>query len=98
VIRGDDVVELSTCEILFRPRFAPVDGHFAAAVVGFDHPTRILGVDPEIVRITVTHAAHGTEGLPAIGRLHERDVVHVDDIRVLGIGVDLRVVPRALAE
>ena len=43
-------------------------------------------------------AAHRTERLATVDRLHERDVVVVDDVRVLRVGVDLRVVPRALAE
>ncbi len=43
-------------------------------------------------------AADGAEGSATVGGLHERHVVHIDDVGVLGISVDLGVVPGALAE
>ena len=83
VRRRDDVIELCGREILVRPGLAAVDADLGAAVVGLDHAIGVLRIDPEIVRVAVAHAPHGAEGLAAVGGLHERHVVVVDDVRVL---------------
>ena len=98
MVRRDDVVELRGREVLVRPRLPAVDAHLRTAVVGLDHPLIVLWIDPQVVRVAVVHAAHGPERFPAVGRLHERHVVHVHDVRVLRVGVNLGVVPRALAQ
>src|SRR5205085_10156508 len=77
MIGRDDVIHLRRRVVLLRPRLATVDRDLAAAVIRFDHATRILWVDPEILRIAMTHAADGTEGLSAVSGFLEGHVVHV---------------------
>ena len=95
---GDDVIELGgRLIVLARPCLPAVKADVGPAVVAVDYPLVVLGRDPEVVIVAVRNA-DGGEGPSAVGRLVEPHVEHVDGVRVLGIGVDVCVVPRPLAQ
>ena len=95
---GDDAVDLRRgLIVLGRPRLAAVHGDLGSTVVAENHAPGLVGVNPEVVRVAVADADAG-ERLTAVDRLEERDVAEVDGVRVLRVGVDPRVVPRALRD
>src|SRR4029077_7646517 len=95
---GRDAVELRRrLVVLGRPGPAAVVGDGGAAVVRFDHPQRVVGIDPEVVVVAVRDADAG-EALAAVLGVEEEDVGGVDPVVVLGVGIDVAVVPGALAE
>ena len=98
VVRRDDVIELRRGKVLGAPALAAVGGDARATVVPFDHPPVVVRGDPQVVGVTVRDAAHGGEAPAAVGGLEEVDVVHVHDVGVFRVGVDLGVVPGALAQ
>src|SRR5207302_8255955 len=79
------------------PGRAAVGGHRGAAVIGFDHPQWIVRRDPEIVIVAVRRT-NCAPRLAAVLRLVEGNVWNVDRVFIFRIGVDARVVPRALAD
>src|SRR5207249_1539850 len=83
--------------VLRGPGPAAVVGDGGAAVVAEDHPAGIVRIDPQVVVVAVRHG-QVREALPAVGRLVHVDVGQVDRVGVLRVGVDPRVVPRALAD
>ena len=99
VSRRDHVVPLRGREVLVAPvGHARVDvvGDRAAAVVTVDHVERIVGIDPQVVVITVRVLADLRQRLAAVGRAEQRRVLHVDDVLVAGVAEHVRVVERAL--
>ncbi len=92
------VVELGRrLVVVARPRRAAVDGDLRAPVVRDDHAVRVGRVDPQVVRVAVRHLDR-VERLPAVhGAVHAR-VERVDGVRVLRVGLHVRVVPGALAQ
>ncbi len=80
-----------------RPRLAAVEGDGRTAVVAFDHPQRVLRVDPQVVVVAVRHR-HLRKGRAAVGRLEQVDVERPQHVGVLGVGEDMVVVPRPLRE
>ena len=97
VVDGDAVELRRRLVVDRRPGRAAVRRHARAAVVALDHALRILRIDPQVMVVAVRHA-DGRERLAAVRRLVERDVQHVDGVHRLRIGVDARVVPRALTQ
>lgn len=97
VARGGHVIQLRGRIRLSGPCLAAVDGHVRAAIVRFDHALGIVRGDPEVVIIAVRRA-DDLERFPGVGGLEERRVQHVDRILLLGIGVDARIVERALPQ
>ena len=59
---------------------------------------RIVRIDPDVVMIAVRAVADVGERLAAVGRAERARVQRVDDVLVLVIGEDVRVVERALAD
>ena len=97
-VRGQEhVVELRGRIVLIRPRLPAVDADVRAAVVRFDHAVRIARRDPHVVVVAVRHA-HVRDRLAGVGRLVDVDVQDPDGVLDLRIGVDARVVERALAD
>ena len=98
VVRGGDVVELRGGEVLLAPRRAAVGAHHRTAVIALDHAERVVRRDPQVVVVAMRDIDLRLERLPAVGALEELHVERVDDARVLGVGDEARVVPRALAQ
>ncbi len=98
MVRRDDVVELcGGLIVLPSPGRPAVVGDVRAAIVPLDHAERVAGVDPQVVIVTVRRADLFKRAA-AVGRFPEADVEDVDRVLVLGIGVDVRVVPGPLPE
>ena len=64
VLRRDDVIELRRREILLAPRLPATDRDRAAAVVAVHEMCRVVGIDPEVVMVTVRASAHARERGP----------------------------------
>ncbi len=97
VVRGHDAVELRGGVVLLGPGLPAVERHVGAAVVRIDHPIRLVWRDPQVVVVAVRHADR-PKRLPAVARPIEAGVERVDDVGILRIGIDPRVVERPLPE
>ena len=97
VVRGGDVVELRRREILIGPGFRAVGRDRRAAVVPQDHALRIVGRDPQGVRVAVQHVDLPERATP-VPRPVEDHVGRVHGVGVLGVGGELHVVPGAHAQ
>ena len=93
----DDVVELRRRHRLRGPRLAAIHRDVGAAVVGLDHPLRIVRRNPHVVIVAVRRP-HRRPRLAAVGRLVEADIQHVDRVFHFRVGIDARVVKRALPQ
>ena len=82
---------------LRRPAFTAVITDVGAAIVRLDHAQRVLGVDPQVVVVTMG-GRDGGECLAPVLRLVKTHVEHVDHVLVGRVGVDPRVVPGTLAQ
>src|SRR5207237_9364307 len=90
------MVELRGWLVIFAcPGLASIETHRHSAVVGNNHATRILGVNPHAMVVAVRNCDF-VERVAAIGRSIEIYVGHVDRIRVLRIGHDVHVLTGAL--
>jgi hypothetical protein len=91
------VIELRRVVVLRRPGLARVHAHRSAAVIAFNHAAWIIGGNPQVVRIAVRRIeiAPRLAGVLRHLELHIRRIHHVS---VLGVGVDLGVVPGALTQ
>ena len=98
LIVSTDVIELGGELVVDRAKgCAAVEGDVGPAVIALDHTLIVLGVDPEAVIIAVG----GGNRFPifaAVGRFPEAQVADVNGIRILGIGVDMQVIPRAVTQ
>ena len=77
-----------------RPRMTTIVGDARAAVVALDQAIRVVWVDPQAVVVAVRRgnrlkALAAVDGLPAV------EGEHPDGVRVLRVGIDVHVVPRA---
>ncbi len=98
VVGRGDVIELrGRLIILTSPGHPAVVGDVGAPVVPFDHAERVARIDPEVVVVSVG-CANPLVGAAAVSRLMEAHVENVNRVLVLGIGVDVRVVPGPLPE
>ena len=97
VLRGGDVIELLGGIVLGRPLAAGGGGNRAPAVVGDDEMRGIVRINPQIVKVAMRAVADVRRRFAAILRAKHRGVLQVDDVRILGIGEDVRVVEGALA-
>jgi hypothetical protein len=100
VRRGDDVIDLAGRIVLGRPRRVVglrVEGDVSAGVRRVQHVVVVVRVDPHVVRIAAGKLLL-RERLAAVARAERADVLDVDEVLVLGVGEDVRVVERALAE
>src|SRR5439155_14576123 len=95
---GDHVIELrGRLIVLPRPRRAAVIAYVRAAVVAVDHAGGIVGRGPQPVMVAMGRAQR-RERAAAVHRAIHPGVQHVDRLGILGIGVDVGVVPGALPE
>ena len=94
----DDVVEFGGgLVVVGRPGLAAVHGHLRAPVVRHHHAVGVVRMDPQVVHVAVRHGNH-LEGRAAIHRPVQAGVERVDGVRVDGVGLNVRVVPGALAQ
>ena len=56
IIGSHDMIQLSGDIILLCPSLPSIDGDIATAVVGVDHPLRIIRIDPEIMVVAMRHS------------------------------------------
>ena len=56
----------------------------------------IVGINPQVVMVAVGAAAERSQGLAAIDGAERADVQQIDSVPGVGIGLDVRVVERAL--
>src|SRR6185503_20777198 len=69
------------------PALALVEAHPRALVGGDDHPFRVVGRDPQLVRVPeVVVRLHFLEVLPAVGAAIENAVGEVDGVDVYRVG------------
>ena len=95
---GGDVVVLGRRLVVERrPRRTAVERNGRAAVVAFDHPERIVRVDPEIVVVAVRDRLPG-ECLARVARAIGVHVQDPDRLGVLWVREDVRVVPGPLPQ
>ena len=92
------MIELGGREILLAPRSALVERHVRAPIVPLDHAVWVVRRDPHVVVVAVRRVERLRERLPAVARAEEAHVERVHHVRVARVGIDVRVVPRALAE
>ena len=91
------MVELGRRLVTLRgPACASVRAHIGAAVVGLNHPVRIIGIDPQPVIVAMRNADR-PEGLSTIVGAVHACVENVDTIHGAGIGKNMRVVKGPLA-
>ena len=96
--RGDHMIELrGRLVVLRRPGGPAVVADGRAAVVAVDHAGGLVRVDPERVVIAVRRAQRRKRAA-AVHRAIQARVQHVDGLGIFGIGVNVRVVPGALAQ
>src|SRR6185369_15796546 len=79
------------------PSRAVVGRDRSAAIIAIHHASRILRIDPESV-VVAMRSAKGGERLAAIYGAIAGSIEDVNDVRIFGIGEEVRVVPGALAE
>ncbi len=98
LIVGDHVIEFA-CGLVIdrRPALGTVEGHAGTTIMTADHALRIAGIDPEIVIVAMWNG-NLREGRSAINRLVAALVEYPERIGVLGIGIDVLVVPGTLAQ
>ena len=90
------MVELRGWLVIFAcPGLASIETHRHSTVVGNNHATRILGVNPHAVVVAMRNFDF-VERVAAIGRSIEIYVGDVDRIGVLWIGDDVHVIPGTL--
>jgi hypothetical protein len=80
---------------LHRPVFAGVIADIGTTVVGLDHAFGIIGIDPEIVVVTVG-CRNLLEGFTTVLGLVEAYIHHINNILIHGIGLDPGVIPGPL--
>ncbi len=83
--------------VLRRPALAAIDRDRRAAIVRVDHAIRILRIDPEAVMIAMRRGQK-VERLATVGGTEQAGVQHVNRIRTLRVGKNMREVPRTLRE
>ena len=96
-VRGHVVELRGRLVVHAAPALATVERHHAATVVALDHAVRVIRIDPEIVVVAVRDR-HLHERLAAVVRSPRVDVQHPRRLGILGIRVDVVVVPGALAQ
>ena len=95
---GGDVIELrGRLVVPGAPGLRAVDGHDRALVAGDGDARGIVGRDPHLVIVVAAgrRLDRRAPGAPAVGRLVDAGVGHVDDVGVLRIDGDLGEVPAA---
>ncbi len=92
---GVEVIKLS-CRLIVDggPCGTAIKRHAGPTVVAFDHTLGVLRVNPQVVIVTVRGAELG-KGATAIDGFPGLDIKNVERIRILGIGHDMTVIPRA---
>lgn len=83
--------------VVSTPVAATVEADAGAAVVGHDHALVVFGGYPHIVVVAVGGVV-GFERGTAVGTFVVADIGDIDDVLVLGVGIDAGVVPSALAQ
>src|SRR5690606_14751311 len=79
------------------PAYPVVEAHLRATVIAQDHAPVVVRVDPQVVGVAVLDG-NRLEGLSGVDRAPEVDVQDVDGVGVLRVGVDVVVIPGALAQ
>src|SRR5690606_20477642 len=79
------------------PAYPVVEAHLRATVIAQDHAPVVVRVDPQVVGVAVLDGDR-LEGLAAVDRAPHVDVQDVDGVGVLRVGIDVVVVPGALAQ
>ncbi len=96
VIRRDVVELAGGLIVLGRPGVAAVERNARAAIVGVDQTVGIIGIDPKRMMIAMRRG-HQIECLAAIDGAQHAGIERVHRIDGVGIGINLREVPGALA-
>ena len=79
------------------PASAAIEGHTGTAVIPLDHALGVVRIDPQIMIISMRHL-YLEKGASSIDRLPALDIQCPDSFWVLGISVDMLVIPRACPE
>ncbi len=83
---------------LAGPAAPTVERDRRPAVVALDHDVRVVGVDPQLVAVTVGDGGDGDERAPAVHGPVQQHVVDPDGVLVLRVGGHAHVVPRTVEE
>ncbi len=100
VRRRDDVIELPRGIVHGRPRrivSLRVERDVATGIGRVQDVVVVVRIDPYVVRVAARELLLG-ERLAAVARAERADVLDVDEVLVLRVGEDVRVVERALPE
>ena len=92
-----DAIELRGRLVLLAPGLSTVEGDIGAAIIGVDHPQRIVRRNPEVVVVAVGDL-DGRVGPSTIDRFVEGDIENIDGVGADRVGVDVRVVPGTLTQ
>ena len=98
VVGDIHMVQLGGHIRLAGPGLAAVHRDIAAAVVRVAHPLWIVGIDPEVVLVSVRRTDHMVEGFAAVVGAVEAGIERVHPVRIHRVGVHPGVVEGALAE
>jgi hypothetical protein len=99
VVVGSHPVELGGRLIVVgTPVGAGVKTNLGTTVVRHDHTLIILRGDPHIVMITVRGIIGRLESMPTVRAFVITDIHDVDDIFILRIGKNARIIPGPLAQ
>ena len=93
-----DPVELADRQRRPVPRGPAAGADLDPAVMAGDHPAGVGRVDPDVVVVAVVEARHALEGLAAVDAPEHRDIRAPDDVGVMRVHDDRRIVPGALAQ
>ena len=97
-IVGDHPIKLSSRLIeVSTPVFTTIKRDLSAAVVTDDHALGVFRCDPKVVVVAVRRIA-GAESTASVGRFVVTYVQYINDVVVLGIGINTGIVPGALAQ
>ena len=83
--------------ILCRPVFAAVDADGCPAIVRVDHPIRIVGIDPQSVMVAMRRV-QAIKRFSAVNGAIQPGICRVNRVGILGVGPNMREIPRALPE
>jgi hypothetical protein len=92
------VVELADRKRRREPCFTAVVRDVDAAIVGGNHPFRVLRINPEIVQIAMVESLDVLQGLSTIDRVEHRNLREPHVLAIGRIDRQRRVIPGALAQ
>ena len=93
LIVGDNSVKLRGYLVaLSRPRCSSIKRDIRTTIIGIDHYFRIHRIYPQVMLISMWNR-YGSESLTSIYRFQEWSIHDVYKIHIIGVSIDLHVIP-----